>query len=73
MSSVETQLILKALPKVNSEIIQVIGIQHDLVAGLALDIGNEAYTTGVFFLGRVIQARLGGKTKLVGKFFAVLH
>ena len=43
--------------------VQVVGIQHDLVAGFSLYIGDKSNTAGIFLKGRVVQSSLFGEAK----------
>ena len=53
--------------------IQVIGIQHDLMAGLALYICNESNAAGIFFLRWVIESCLCRIPKLQRDAIFVAH
>ena len=43
--------------------IEVIGIEHDLVAGNPLDVGYKPNATGILLIGGVIQSLFGRVTK----------
>ncbi len=40
--------------------IQVVGVQHNLVAGNTLDIGDKPHATGVFLVGGVVKSNFIG-------------